>query len=100
MAKKTYHAGEAEKKVYPTLSHSRTLPLGRIVSEQTANAFVFTLPGAQGDQVLMKLNSVRSLDSELIIADNGCGLSEIFDIQDSDSLELKLLVFPEDFNQH
>jgi PAS domain S-box-containing protein len=71
------------------LNIDTAMPLGLIINELVTNSVKYAFPNLNGT-ITIKLNSSQQ-DIELIIADNGIGLSKDFNIEDVDSLGLELV---------
>ncbi len=68
------------------------IAVGMVVTELVSNAFKHAFPGNQGGRVQVDLTELDSDTVELIVKDDGVGLSAEIDLQDLPSLGLRLAV--------
>ncbi|MDP2362392.1 MAG: sensor histidine kinase, partial [Ignavibacteria bacterium] len=78
------------------LSVEVSVPLGLIVNELLSNALKYAFSGNQIDnssayKIRLKLKKLAGTDYILSISDNGAGLPDNFNIEESESLGLKLV---------
>jgi len=66
-------------------------PLGLIVNELITNSFKYAFPGDQTGEITIKLNMLNENDVALIVSDNGIGMPQDFDWEQTKSLGLKLV---------
>jgi PAS domain S-box-containing protein len=66
------------------------IPCGLIINELVSNAIKHAFPDGTG-QVLIQLQCYREHEYEFVVADNGCGMQEDFDIEHRNSLGLQLV---------
>jgi two-component system, sensor histidine kinase PdtaS len=67
------------------------IPLGLIINELATNAYKYAFPGNAGGEVEIDLCKIPDHKFLLRIADNGKGLPEGFDLENSSTLGLKLV---------
>ncbi len=65
--------------------------LGLIVNELITNSLKYAFPDNKKGEIVLTLKSIKEDMAELIVFDNGDGITEDFDLQNADSLGLKLV---------
>ena len=65
-------------------------PLGLIVNELLTNSLKYAFPGKRKGEIALKLKADKDI-AELVVSGNGIGVQEAIDLQNSDSLGLKLV---------
>ncbi len=75
-----------------TMDIKRAVPVGQIVSELISNVFKHAFPDAGEGTVKISLKRLNDTEVELVVSDDGIGLPEGFDFEDSDTLGLKLVI--------
>jgi two-component sensor histidine kinase/HAMP domain-containing protein len=78
------------------LSVELSVPLGLILNELLSNALKYAFNGIQKDdsaehKIILKLNKLVNEEYVLSVSDNGLGLPDNFELEESDSLGLKLV---------
>lgn len=73
-----------------TLDIDQGIAVGMVISELIANAFKHAFPLGKGGRVSISLSGLDGEEVELIVQDNGKGLSQEIDILNSSSLGLQL----------
>ncbi len=66
------------------------IPCGLVINELVSNSLKYAFPGDRKGEVQVILNSINKKDLELIIKDNGIGLSKNFDFDNIETLGLSL----------
>ena len=66
-------------------------PVGLIVNELISNCLKYAFSDDREGVILLELKSNKENGVELIVSDNGVGIPEGFDLQNTDSLGLKLV---------
>jgi len=66
-------------------------PVGLIVNELIANCLKYAFPDNRKGAILLQLKSNKENGVEITVSDNGVGIPEAFDLQNADSLGLKLV---------
>ncbi len=74
------------------LDVAQAVPLGLILNEAISNAIKYAFPNELKGQVLITLKKTGPEHYMLSIADNGVGLPEGFDIENTDSLGMNLMM--------
>jgi two-component sensor histidine kinase len=74
-----------------SFSLDTAVPLGLIVSEIVSNSLKHAFPEAQKGEIGISLRSVGDKEFELVVRDNGVGMPQTVDLQDSTSFGLKLV---------
>ena len=74
------------------LDVAQAVPLGLILNEAITNAIKYAFPDQQKGKVEISLKKSRDNTYQLIIADNGIGLPEGFEVENRDSLGMNLMV--------
>jgi len=74
------------------LDVAQAVPLGLILNEAITNAIKYAFPDQQKGKVEISLKNSRDNTYQLIIADNGIGLPEGFEVENRDSLGMNLMV--------
>lgn len=69
----------------------KSIPLGLIINEIISNAFKHAFPKNQKGSVNISLKKIKNDIYELIVQDNGTGLSEKIDFEKTESLGLYLI---------
>lgn len=77
------------EKVY--LDVAQAVPLGLIINEAVNNTIKYAFPNGNKGNVLLSLKNIGENKYELIISDNGIGLSTNFNIEETDSLGMNLM---------
>lgn len=77
------------EKVY--LDVAQAVPLGLIINEAINNTIKYAFPNDLKGNVLVSLKNSGGNQYKLIISDNGIGLSENFNIDETDSLGMNLM---------
>ena len=72
------------------LDLDRAIPCGLVVNELVTNAFKHAFPSGQAGEICIELHSAAG-EFELVVADNGAGLPEGFDLANVKSLGLQLV---------
>ncbi len=72
------------------LDIERAIPCGLVVNELVTNAFKHAFPDERSGEVLVEL-SVMNGDLQLVVADDGVGLPDAFDLSHVKSLGLQLV---------
>lgn len=72
------------------LDLERAIPCGLVVTELVTNAFKHAFPAGRTGEVRVELHAVGD-ELELVVADNGAGLPEGFDLANVKSLGLQLV---------
>jgi two-component sensor histidine kinase len=67
------------------------ISLGLIVNELVSNAYKYAFKNNPDGTIWIKIKSINAMDYELSVTDNGKGLPEDFDNENSKSLGLKLV---------
>ena len=67
------------------------IPLGLILNEMISNSFKYAVKSTEDLIITIKVSQIRPGEYQLILADNGPGMPEVFDILNSQSLGLKLI---------
>ncbi len=70
---------------------SRALPCSLILNEVMTNIFKHAFKGREKGEIVIRLSKAENDKTVLTISDNGVGLPDYFDAQESDSLGLKLI---------
>ena len=73
------------------LSLDQAIPCGLIVNELVSNALKYAFPNREKGELTIRLKS-ENKQIELMIGDNGIGLPKDFDIQNSETLGLQLVL--------
>ncbi|MEY8759022.1 tetratricopeptide repeat-containing sensor histidine kinase [Chryseobacterium tongliaoense] len=73
------------------LDVSQAVPLGLIVNEAVNNTVKYAFPDNEKGEVLVSFKNTGRDFYELIISDNGVGLPENFDIDETESLGMNLM---------
>ena len=88
----------SEKKINFTMSTEKVLldvsqavPMGLIVNEAINNTVKYAFPDDRRGEVVVSFKSIKDDFYELIISDNGIGLPENFDIDETESLGMNLM---------
>ena len=91
--------GAPDKGIIVTIEHcnvslnmDKGIAVGMVVSELVSNAFKHAFPKGKGGNVALSLTGLEGDEVELVVEDNGKGLSPKFDIYHSPSLGLQLTV--------
>jgi len=66
-------------------------PVGLIVNELIANCLKYAFSDGREGEILLELKSDKEKGVELSLSDNGVGIPEGFDLENADSLGLKLV---------
>ena len=66
-------------------------PLGLLINELVSNALKHAFPDNRSGEIAIKLKKTDEDDIELVVGDNGIGMSEDFDWRNTDSLGFKLV---------
>ena len=93
---RSYNPGEKQVclrvEVQPVgLGIDAAVPCGLIVNELVSNALKHAFPNGNGGEVTIQLSSQENGQVELSIADNGVGLPENVDLENTPSLGLQLV---------
>ena len=75
-----------------TLNMDQGIAIGMVIAELVSNSFKHAFPTGKGGSVSISLSNLDENEVELIIQDSGRGLPEDFDIMNTQSLGLKLVV--------
>lgn len=88
----------SEKKINFTLDTGKifldvaqAVPMGLIVNEAINNTVKYAFPDDKRGEVVVSFKSIENGFYELIISDNGVGLPENFDIDETESLGMNLM---------
>ena len=73
-----------------TISVKQATPIGLIVNELITNSLKYAFSDDREGVIVLKLKSNSEKGVELSVSDNGVGIPEGFNLQDADSLGLKL----------
>jgi two-component sensor histidine kinase len=73
------------------LDVSQAVPMGLIVNEAINNTVKYAFPENRKGEVIVTFKSIGKDDFELIVSDNGVGLPEDFNIDESESLGMNLM---------
>ena len=68
------------------------IPCGLIINELVSNAFKYAFTGRDKGELLISLKAAGGNEFVLTVEDNGKGIPEGFDIEQSDSLGLQLVI--------
>ncbi|MDP2216579.1 MAG: histidine kinase dimerization/phosphoacceptor domain -containing protein [Methanolobus sp.] len=79
------------KGVHIMLSIDQVLPLGMIINELVSNSLKYAFPEGEGGEITVTIEE-QDKDILLQIKDNGVGFPEDIDIENNDSLGLKLVM--------
>jgi PAS domain S-box-containing protein len=67
------------------------IPCGLLINELVTNSFKYAFPNSLEGEIKIELHSIEDRRYQLIISDNGIGIPERIDWQDSPSLGLRLV---------
>ena len=73
------------------ISVKQASSLGLIVNELITNSLKYAFPDDRKGEIVLKLKLEREKEVELTVSDNGVGIPEGLDLQNADSLGLKLV---------
>jgi two-component sensor histidine kinase len=73
------------------ISVKQASPIGLIVNELIANSLKYAFSDNREGEILLELKSNKQDSAELSVSDNGVGIPESFDLQNANSLGLKLI---------
>ncbi|MDP4266464.1 MAG: PAS domain S-box protein [Bacteroidota bacterium] len=73
------------------LNLDTSIPLGLIITEIVSNTFKYAFPNSKKARLIITLKQIQYNNYELIIKDNGIGLPIGFNIDNSETLGLKLV---------
>jgi two-component sensor histidine kinase/HAMP domain-containing protein len=86
------HGVQVEVKPFEfSIDTDRCIAVGMILAELISNAFKHAFPDGRGGRILVTLTTTAAAEIELTVADNGCGLPEGINLQDSPSLGWRLI---------
>ena len=68
------------------------IPCGLIINELVSNSFKYAFVGREEGELLVSLKAIWGNDFELIVQDNGIGLPDNFNVEQTDSLGLQLVI--------
>lgn len=74
-----------------SLGVDTAVPVGFITSELCSNCFKHAFPEGRAGEIIVSLRSLGEAELELTVQDNGIGIPEDIDIDNLDSLGLKLV---------
>lgn len=77
-----------------TFKIDTAIPCGLIINELVSNSLKYAFPKGKDGEIKISLRRIADLDSdtfELIVADNGAGISKDLDIRKTESLGLRLI---------
>ncbi|SEW43031.1 Two-component sensor histidine kinase, contains HisKA and HATPase domains [Chitinophaga sp. YR573] len=70
---------------------AKAVPLGLILNEAISNAIKYAFPGNRAGEVIISLKRLHGTTYQLNISDNGVGLPEDFEPENTDSLGMSLM---------
>jgi PAS domain S-box-containing protein len=73
------------------LDMDTAMPCGLLINEIVSNALKYAFPGNAEGEIKIELKKLPENKIEMIISDNGIGMPEGFDIEQSESLGLQLI---------
>jgi PAS domain S-box-containing protein len=73
-----------------SLDIDTAIPCGLIINELVSNALKHAFPDNRGGEITIRVHSVDDM-YELVVSDNGVGIPENIDIEDTSSLGLRLV---------
>ena len=68
------------------------IPFGLIINELISNSLKYAFPGNKKGEIKLTLRSSSADEIELIVQDNGMGISEELDFRNTESLGLELVI--------
>jgi len=74
------------------LDVAQAVPLGLILNEAVSNAIKYAFPDKKKGNIFISLKNIEGCCYQLIIADDGVGLPEGFDLANSESLGMNLMM--------
>lgn len=74
------------------LGMDQGVALGMVIAELVANAFKHAFPAGKGGRVTVEMSELEGQEIELIVQDDGKGIPAGIDIQNPESLGLKLAI--------
>jgi len=69
----------------------KAIPCGLIINELISNSLKYAFPKGEGGEIAIVLRAVNSDEIELMVSDDGTGISKEIDTEKTESLGLQLV---------